>query len=95
MVQPYSLYDILKQNAHASDKTLIIKMNVLTEDLGYWHILEGAMGFELTGELSEVRYRHYPSFTYHGKLIVCTELSKEQIRQRRDIKFITRYCQLI
>lgn len=95
MVQPYSLYDILKQHAYEPDKTIMIEMDVLTKDLGYWGILEGAMGLEPDGELAEVRYAHYPPFTYRGKLIICTSLSQKQIKRRTSMEFITRYCQLI
>lgn len=96
LVQAYSLYDLLKQNADDADKTILVKMDLLKEDSGFWEILEGAMGFDPNaGKLSEVRYGHYPAFTFRGKLILCTDLTKEQIKRHKGLAFINHYCHFI
>lgn len=96
MVQAYALYNLLKEQANDTDKTILIKMDILSKEMGYWEILEGAMGFDSnTGQLSVVSYGHYPTFTFYGKLILCTNLSKQQIKNREHLAFINHYCHFI
>lgn len=93
LVSPYSLYSFLSE--HRND-LVILEADIFQLSKAYIGIIEGAIGSSPdSGNLWTVQYLNYPEFTFKGKLILCTELSKAEIKRRKRFEFLARDCRFI
>lgn len=93
LVSPYSLYSFLSE--HQND-LVILEADIFQLPKGYIDVIQGAIcSSPDSGTPWTVQYLNYPEFTFKGKLILCTELSKAQIKRRKRFEFLARDCRFI
>ena len=57
----------------------------------YIDILEGAFcSSPNSGDVWKVNYDGEKSFKFHGRIIICTELTKEEVKINDKLKYIAR-----
>lgn len=92
-IQPYGLYDTLKRGPKY---THILKEDFLsTQHQEYLDILESAIRTTDAGMPWKVTYHHYEPFMFEGKIILCTQLTKNQIKRRKKLKYLSDCCYFI
>jgi CRISPR/Cas system endoribonuclease Cas6 (RAMP superfamily) len=86
---PKKLYQIFLEN---NPKTIIFqKEDVLQKRKNYIDILEGAFcSSPDSGDLWQVNYDGEKSFKFKGRIIICTVLTKEEIKKSDKLKYIAR-----
>lgn len=90
---PQFLYDYLKQN---KDKSIIIDCDILQKRKNYLDILEGAISSSPdSGRLWPVRYGNKPEFTFKGRIMIFTNLTREEILFNEKYKQFKRDCRII
>jgi len=86
---PKKLYQIFLEN---NTKTIIFqKEDVLQKRKNYIDILEGAFCSSPDScMLWQVNYDGEKSFKFKGRIIICTELTREEIKKNEKLKYIAR-----
>ncbi|MGK0366054.1 MAG: hypothetical protein ACI85O_003125 [Saprospiraceae bacterium] len=92
-VSPYSLFLFLSE--HQND-LVILEADIAQLSKAYIDIIQGAIcSSPDSGTPWTVEYLDYPEFTFRGKLILCTELSKKDIKRRKRFANLVRDCHFI
>lgn len=86
---PKKLYQLFLEN---NSKTLVFqKEDILQKRKNYIDILEGAFCSSPDScMLWQVNYKGEKSFKFHGRIIVCTQLTREEIKKTDKLKYIAR-----
>ncbi len=90
---PKKLFHFIK--AHQND-LIIIKLDIFSKRKNYWDIIQGAVcSSPDSGRLWMVSYLNEKSFTFHGKIILCTNKSEEEIKSDSKFEYFSRDCHFI
>ena len=86
---PKKLYQLFLEN---NSKTLVFqKEDILQKRKIYIDILEGAFCSSPDScMLWQVNYKGEKSFKFHGRIIICTVLTKEEVKKNNKLKYISR-----
>ena len=86
---PKKLYHLFLEN---NSKTLVFqKEDILQKRKNYIDILEGAFcSSPNSGDIWQVNYKGEKSFKFHGRIIICTQLTREELQKNDKLKYIAR-----
>jgi hypothetical protein len=90
---PGWLYNLLNDNKTAS---MIFQTEVLMKRKNYTDILEGAVCSSPDSmQLWNVNYPGKKSFTFKGRILICTLLTRQEISKNGNLHYINRDCMKI
>jgi hypothetical protein len=90
---PSWLYNLLNENKTAS---IIIQTDILRKRKNYIDILEGAVCSSPDSmQLWKVNYTGKKSFEFKGRILICTQLTRQEISKNGNLHYINRDCSKI
>lgn len=90
---PKMLYEFLKTH---KNELIIITDDIFAKRKNYRDIVQGALcSSPDSSSLWPVYYLNEPSFTFKGKIILCTDKTKKQIQAEIKYKGLVRDCVII
>lgn len=90
---PGWLYNFLKTY---NDATVIFLSDLLQMRKNYIDLIEGAVCSSPESMcLWQVNYTGKASFTFKGRILICTKLTRQEIQKRKNLEFIRRDCRIV
>lgn len=90
---PKQLFNFLKE--HQKD-LVVIRDDVFSKRKNYLDIVQGAVcSSPDSGELWTVYYLNEKSFVFKGKIILCTNKTKQEIESEKKLDYFARDCNFI
>lgn len=90
---PKQLYTFIKQH---QNELIIIKDDIFTKRKNYLDIVQGAVCSSPDSmELWSVSYLNEKDFVFKGKIILCTNKTKKEIKNDKRLTYFARDCNFI